>query len=49
MESRNFIIRNLYRRVCDGWNRPIAGVPGPVVTVIDRISYDNNWTFECVL
>ncbi|PAV78304.1 hypothetical protein WR25_19801 isoform G [Diploscapter pachys] len=37
--------RNCYIRVRDVFERPIASVPGATVDIIDRISYDGNWTY----
>lgn len=41
-----FYTRNIYRRIRDVWNRPIASVPGVFIDLIDRVSHDYNWTFE---
>ncbi len=41
-----FYYRNLFRRVQDCFGRPIAGTPGAYVDVTERVSHDNNWTFE---
>lgn len=41
----SFFIRRLYMRIRDCWNRPITGVPGRIVTVLERKSFDNNKTF----
>eukprot|EP00794_Sanderia_malayensis_P020494 gene20494-22510_t len=45
-DFESFYTRNLYMRVRDCWNRPIASVPGPEVDLIERNSNDYNWTFE---
>ncbi|XP_074599854.1 serine palmitoyltransferase 2-like [Brevipalpus obovatus] len=42
----SFYTRNIYRRICDGWNQPIIGVPGAYVDVLDRHTDDYNWTFR---
>ncbi|OTF70789.1 hypothetical protein BLA29_002899 [Euroglyphus maynei] len=42
----SFYTRNIYRRIRDAWNRPIASVPGAEIDVVDRHSSDHNWTFE---
>ncbi|CAG2100234.1 unnamed protein product [Medioppia subpectinata] len=42
----SFFTRNIYRRVCDGCNRPITCVPGAVIDVMDRLTDDYNWTFK---
>ncbi|KAM0679781.1 serine palmitoyltransferase component [Glugoides intestinalis] len=41
----SFFIRRLYRRISDCWNRPITGVPGRSVTILERKSLDYNNTF----
>ncbi|KRH93917.1 Serine palmitoyltransferase [Pseudoloma neurophilia] len=41
----SFFIRRLYMRIRDCWNRPITGVPGQMITVLERKSFDNNKTF----
>lgn len=41
-----FYTRNIYRRIRDCWNRPIASVPGAYIDLIDRYSRDYNYTFE---
>lgn len=42
----HFFKRNIYRRVRDGWNRPISSVPGSLVTLRDRVTHDHGWSFE---
>lgn len=42
----SFYTRNIYRRIRDVWNRPIASVPGVHIDLLDRVSHDYNWTFE---
>lgn len=41
----SFFIRRLYNRIRDCWNRPITGVPGRIIQVLERKSSDNNQTF----
>lgn len=41
----SFFIRRLYRRISDCWNRPITGVPGRSVTILERSSSDYNHNF----
>lgn len=41
----SFYTRNVYRRIRDCLNQPICSVPGAVIDLVDRVSYDNNWTF----
>ena len=43
----SFFARNMYRRVRDCWNRPIASTPGAYTDMVDRVSDDFNWTFRC--
>ena len=42
----SFYTRNIYRRISHGWNQPICSVPDAKITVIDRASDDNNWSFK---
>lgn len=42
----SFYTRNLYIRIRDVFNQPIASVAGATVHVIERISRDFNWTFQ---
>ncbi|XP_065919426.1 serine palmitoyltransferase 2-like isoform X2 [Dysidea avara] len=42
----HFYTRNLYTRIRDCWNRPIASAPGSYMDVIDRYSDDYNLTFK---
>jgi len=42
----HFYTRNLYTRVRDCWNRPIASAPGAYMDVMDRYSDDYNLTFK---
>uniref|UniRef100_UPI00398EF2A8 serine palmitoyltransferase 2-like isoform X1 n=1 Tax=Pristiophorus japonicus TaxID=55135 RepID=UPI00398EF2A8 len=45
-DFENFYTRNLYMRIRDSWNRPICSVPGATFDVMERVSYDYNWTFK---
>ena len=45
----SFYTRNVYRRICDCWNRPICSTPGVYIDVMDRKSPDFGWTFEWVI
>ena len=45
-DFESFYTRNLYMRIRDCWNRPIASVPGPEVDIVERTSDDYNWTFK---
>lgn len=42
----SFYTRRLYYRIRDCWNRPITGVPGRYITVLERESKDYNLTFR---
>ena len=42
----SFYVRNVYRRLADVFGNTIASVPGATVKVVERISDDDNWTFE---
>ena len=46
LEWDGFYTRNIYRRVRDAFNRPVCGVPGAYIELIDRKSEDSNWTFQ---
>ncbi|CCJ29014.1 unnamed protein product [Pneumocystis jirovecii] len=41
----NFYIRRLKMRLNDCFSRPTTGVPGRMITLIERVSYDYNETF----
>ena len=45
-DFESFYTRNLYTRVRDCFNRPICSVPGGQIDLVDRQSYDWNWTFR---
>ena len=38
--------RRLYRRISDCWHRPITGVPGRKITLLERYSDDYNKSFK---
>ena len=42
----SFFSRRMFRRIKDCWERPIVGVPGRYVTVMERISHDYNESFQ---
>ncbi|ESP02870.1 hypothetical protein LOTGIDRAFT_212374 [Lottia gigantea] len=42
----SFYTRNMYRRVRDCWNRPIASKAGPYIDVLERKSEDHNWHLD---
>ena len=42
----SFYTRNIYRRISHGWNLPICSVPAAKITVINRETFDNNWSFK---
>ncbi|KAK5885712.1 hypothetical protein CesoFtcFv8_016829 [Champsocephalus esox] len=44
-DFENFYTRNIYIRIRDNWNRPLCGVPGPTMDLLERTSPDYNWTF----
>ena len=41
-----FYIRNMYRRQRNVFENIIGSVPGAVITYIEKISDDANWTFK---
>ncbi|TVY75848.1 Serine palmitoyltransferase [Lachnellula suecica] len=41
----NFYFRRLKARINDCFSRPITGVPGRYITLMDRVSHDHNETF----
>ena len=41
-----FYVRNVYRRISDVFGNTIASVPGATVKVVERLSDDDNWTFN---
>lgn len=42
----SFYTRNIYRRICHGWNQPICSLPGTTIDIMDRDTDDYNWTFR---
>jgi len=42
----SFYTRRMYYRIRDCWNRPITGVPGRQLTMLERESKDYNLTFR---
>lgn len=42
----NFYVRRLKLRINDCFERPVTGVPGRYITLIDRVSHDQNQHFE---
>ncbi|CAI8015603.1 Serine palmitoyltransferase 2, partial [Geodia barretti] len=46
LDFEMFFTRNIYRRIRDCWNRPIASAPGAYTDLVDRVSDDCNWTFR---
>ncbi|KAL8980971.1 MAG: hypothetical protein Q9177_005723, partial [Variospora cf. flavescens] len=42
----NFYVRRLQLRINDCFRRPITGVPGRFITLLDRTSNDGNQTFQ---
>ncbi|EJW03438.1 hypothetical protein EDEG_02203 [Edhazardia aedis USNM 41457] len=45
-DFESFFTRRLYTRIRDCWNRPITGVPGRIIKILDRTSSDQNKTFK---
>lgn len=45
-DFESFYTRRLYTRIRDCWNRPITGVPGRTLTLLERTSDDFNKTFR---
>ncbi|KAI9315568.1 pyridoxal phosphate-dependent transferase [Dichotomocladium elegans] len=42
----SFYSRRLYMRIRDCWNRPVTGVAGRTIKLLDRVSHDFNKTFS---
>lgn len=49
VDFSHFYTRNLYGRIRDAWNRPIASAPGAYMDILDRYSDDNNMSFKWVV
>ena len=45
----SFYTRNVYRRIRDCWNIPIASCAGSHIDVQERVSPDYGWNLEYVL
>ncbi|ORX78951.1 PLP-dependent transferase [Basidiobolus meristosporus CBS 931.73] len=45
-DFESFYRRRLYRRMCDCFNRPVSGIPGRFITLLDRTSVDYNRSFR---
>ncbi|XP_028513862.1 serine palmitoyltransferase 2 [Exaiptasia diaphana] len=45
-DFESFYTRNLYIRIRDCWNRPIASVPGSHISIVDRQTDDYGWSFR---
>ncbi|CAL8393210.1 serine palmitoyltransferase 2b [Gadus morhua] len=45
-DFENFYTRNLYTRIRDNWNRPLCGVPGSKMDIVEQVSHDYNRTFQ---
>ncbi|OWF46433.1 serine palmitoyltransferase 2-like [Mizuhopecten yessoensis] len=41
----SFYTRNIYRRIRDCWNRPVASGAGAELDVVERVSTDSGWNF----
>jgi hypothetical protein len=48
-DYESFYTRHIFRRVRDCMSRPITGVPGRTLTLLDRESTDYYKTFRCAL
>ncbi|KAK7476261.1 hypothetical protein BaRGS_00032537, partial [Batillaria attramentaria] len=42
----SFYTRNVYRRIRDCWNIPIASCAGSHIDVIERVTEDHGWNFD---
>lgn len=42
----SFYTRNVYQRIADCFNRPIGGVPGGKLDLLERVTDDYNWSFK---
>lgn len=45
-DFESFYTRRLYGKISDCWNRPIHGVPGKIISVLERTSDDGNRTLK---
>lgn len=45
-DFESFYTRRLYQRISDCWNRPITGVPGKIIQILERKSSNLNETLE---
>ncbi|KAM0687581.1 serine palmitoyltransferase component [Conglomerata obtusa] len=45
-DFESFFTRRMYTPIRDCWNRPIVGVPGRIIQVVERISDDHNKSFK---
>jgi len=45
IETDYFYVKWLYKRISDAWDRPITGVPGTYIDVLERRSTDMNTTY----
>lgn len=44
----SFYTRNVYRRIRDVWNIPIASCAGSQIDILERVTHDHGWSFEYV-
>ncbi|XP_050424404.1 serine palmitoyltransferase 2 [Adelges cooleyi] len=42
----SIFLRYVFRRVKDCFNRVVCGLPGGLIEIRDRVTHDNNWSFE---
>jgi len=42
----SFYTRHVYRRVRNLWGIPVSSVPGEHISLLERVTPDNGWTFE---
>lgn len=45
-DFESFYVRRLYGRICDCWNRPITGVPGKILKIIERKWNEDKTSFH---
>eukprot|EP00475_Leptophrys_vorax_P045658 TRINITY_DN9563_c0_g1_i1.p1 TRINITY_DN9563_c0_g1~~TRINITY_DN9563_c0_g1_i1.p1 ORF type:complete len:501 (-),score=113.30 TRINITY_DN9563_c0_g1_i1:66-1499(-) len=45
-DFEDFYKRRMYYRIRDNFNRPISSCPGASIEVMERVSRDNNFTFQ---